>query len=407
MGTDRVRLVSLSEPHRGGSYAGSCASGGRDTVPSRGETESEHDVRISERDYSAAFNVMNAVADAESPESFTEAALIGLAGLVSSDITSLNEVEPSATRFVYASHPADVPLPPGGQELFERHSSGHPLIAAYALTGDGSATKISDLVSADEWHANPLYAGFYEPLGVEFQISIGLAAPRPTAVAFAMNRGLRDFDERDRAVLNLVRPHLAQSWRNARDRSRMTALLAASADALGTAGSGVILLADPPREVTAGTLLDVYRFFGRPALRSILPVSVEKWVAGQRARIASDPGALLRPLSATIGARRLVLRMLPGGSHRPDAVLTTTADADRLEPRLAEVGLSPREAEVLAIIGTGATNAEIAARLHVAPSTIKKHLDAIYRKLGGSGRVRAVAAAAEILAHHVEGGRQP
>ena len=81
--------------------------------------------------------------------------MIGLAGLVSSDITSLNEVKPSATRFVYVSYPADVPLPPGGQELFERHSSGHPLIAAYALTGDGSATKISDLVSADEWHANP------------------------------------------------------------------------------------------------------------------------------------------------------------------------------------------------------------------------------------------------------------
>lgn len=80
-------------------------------------------------------------------------------------------------------------------------------------------------------------------------------------------------------------------------------------------------------------------------------------------------------------------------------MLTHAADVDHLRPRLAAVGLSPREAEVLALIGTGATNAQIAARVRVAPSTIKKHLDAIYRKLGVSGRV-CVVAAAEILAHH-------
>ena len=179
-------------------------------------------------------------------------------------------------------------------------------------------------------------------------------------------------------------------------------LLSASADALGSAGSGVVLLTDPPHEVTAGALVEVYRFFGRPAVDSILPATVDRWIAAQRARTADDPEALLRPLSTTIGGRRLVLRLLPGSAHRPDAVLTQVADAEHLEPRLAAVGLSPREAEVLALIGTGATNAEIAARLHVAPSTIKKHLDAIYRKLGVSGRVRAVAAASEILAHHPE-----
>jgi DNA-binding CsgD family transcriptional regulator len=358
--------------------------------------------KISEADYRAAFGVMHAVADAGTPESFADAALVGLAGLVSSEITSLNEVEPSAGRFAYWEFPTGHPVTAAMSQLFAEHAGEHPLIAAFAATGDGSAAKVSDLLTAEEWHAHPLYDGFYRPLGVEYQMSIGLVAPRPTAVAFAMNRGRRDFTERDRAVLNLVRPHLAQSWRNARDRARTTALLSASADALDSAGSGVILLTDPPHEITAGALVDVYRFFGRPAVDSILPSAVDKWIAAQHARTADEPEALLRPLTATIGRRRLVLRLLPGGPHRPDAVLTQTTDADHLEPRLAAVGLSPREAEVLALIGTGATNAQIAARLHVAPSTIKKHLDAIYRKLGVSGRVRAVAAAAEVLAHHPE-----
>ena len=107
----------------------------------------------------------------------------------------------------------------------------------------------------------------------------------------------------------------AQTWRNARDRARTTALLSASADALGSAGSGVVLLTDPPHEVTEGALVDVYRFFGRPAVDSILPAAVDRWIAAQRGRTADDPEALLRPLSATIGGRRLVLRLLPGGAH--------------------------------------------------------------------------------------------
>jgi DNA-binding CsgD family transcriptional regulator len=359
-------------------------------------------VKISERDYRAALDVIHAVADVDTPERFAEVSLEVLAALVESSIISLNEVEPGSDRFVFTGWPRDFAAPPGSAEILAEHSADHPLIAHYARSGDGSATKISDLVTVDQWHANPLYAGFYQPLGVEYQMSIGLVAPRPTAVAYAFNRGSRDFDERDRAVLNLVRPHLAQSWRNARDRARMTALLAASADALQTAGSGVILLAHQPGEVTPGALLEVYRYFGRPSVDSVLPAAVNRWVAAQRARLLDDEEALLRPLTATVGSRRLVLRFLPGGGQRPDAVLTQVTDVDHIRPRLADLGLSPREAEVLALIGTGATNAQIASRLHVAPSTVKKHLDAVYRKLGVSGRVRAAALAVEVLAHHPE-----
>jgi DNA-binding CsgD family transcriptional regulator len=356
--------------------------------------------RISERDFRAAFEVTHAVADAATPEAFALSALEGLASLVSSEIVSLNEVEPTAGRFEYWEYPTGHVVTEAMTRLFVEHSAGHPLIAAYTASGDGSAYKISDLLTEQQWHENPLYAGFYRPLGVEYQMSIGLVAPRPTAVAFAMNRGRRDFDERDRAVLNLVRPHLAQSWRNARERVRMNSLLSASADALGSAGSGVILLTAPPQEVTPGALLEIYRFFGRPGVDSILPSAVDRWLSAQRAHREADDESLLRPLSSTIGSRRLVLRLLPGGADRPDAVLTQVNDTARLEPRLAEAGLSPREAEVLGLIGTGATNAQIAARLHVAPSTIKKHLDAVYRKLGVSGRVRAAAVAAEVIAHH-------
>ena len=42
--------------------------------------------------------------------------------------------------------------------------------------------------------------------------------------------------------------------------------------------------------------------------------------------------------------------------------------------------------EVLAYVAEGKTDAEIGARLHISPRTVKKHLDNIFRKLGVKAR---------------------
>ena len=43
--------------------------------------------------------------------------------------------------------------------------------------------------------------------------------------------------------------------------------------------------------------------------------------------------------------------------------------------------LSEREREVLELIGSGATNREIAERLFLSPHTVKEHTSSLYRKL--------------------------
>ncbi len=57
------------------------------------------------------------------------------------------------------------------------------------------------------------------------------------------------------------------------------------------------------------------------------------------------------------------------------------------------VGLTPREHNVLGLIADGRTVAAIAAHIHVAPSTVKTHVQRIYEKLGVSDRASAVAEA--------------
>jgi DNA-binding NarL/FixJ family response regulator len=58
--------------------------------------------------------------------------------------------------------------------------------------------------------------------------------------------------------------------------------------------------------------------------------------------------------------------------------------------RPGALGLSDRERDVLELMGSGATNPEIAAQLHLSKHTVKEHTSAVFRKLGVRNRTEAV-----------------
>jgi LuxR family transcriptional regulator, maltose regulon positive regulatory protein len=77
--------------------------------------------------------------------------------------------------------------------------------------------------------------------------------------------------------------------------------------------------------------------------------------------------------------------------HRPTpAPVTPGAAATPLHPRMPESSLSPREIEILALVGDGLSNAEIGQRLSLVEGSVKWHLQRIYDKIGTRRRLVAV-----------------
>jgi len=86
------------------------------------------------------------------------------------------------------------------------------------------------------------------------------------------------------------------------------------------------------------------------------------------------------------------IRHVAAGGQRFDEVVVRAllAEEDR---QGSEPVLTERELDVLKLVAAGFSNKEIAAHLYVGVSTVKTHLDDVYRKLDVSDRAHAVAVA--------------
>jgi DNA-binding NarL/FixJ family response regulator len=107
--------------------------------------------------------------------------------------------------------------------------------------------------------------------------------------------------------------------------------------------------------------------------------------AGARGYLTKDAGAdeIRAALEAVAGG---AAALDPAVQHHVVAALA----ADEAGSDLPD-GLTPREAEVLALIAHGLTNAEIADRLVVSAATVKSHVNHIFAKAGVRDRAQAVA----------------
>jgi DNA-binding CsgD family transcriptional regulator/tetratricopeptide (TPR) repeat protein len=124
--------------------------------------------------------------------------------------------------------------------------------------------------------------------------------------------------------------------------------------------------------------------------------------AGASRAEASGPLRQAHAVAARIGATPLAGQLeLLAQRARLELAPPTAGSPDRQQGLEEILGLTPREAEVLALIARGYTNREIAATLVISVRTAGVHVSHILRKLSAPNRLEAAAIAHRLSPPHV------
>lgn len=292
-------------------------------------------------------------------------ALSGLAELVPADVLMWDRVDLGTGVVRHEAIPADAE-PPGAFAAIVGDASGHPLLSAHAARRR-QALRLSEAAAPHRLLHSELYGDLLHPSGVEYAIAIGVRAEHGEIVVAGLGRTERQFSERDRELLDLVRPALEAALQEAGARERLVRSLAVDPPP----GTAVVLL-DDYGEIEHSSF-DAERWLAEhfePAEHAgWLPAAVAAWLA-----VPPRP-----PLVSVRDGRRLTVQLLPGDPH---ALLLEEEVASFRPGALVRLGLTPRETEVLCAARAIEEEADIAWELCLSLHAVRDRLAHLEAKLG-------------------------
>jgi len=184
------------------------------------------------RELALALDCLRAIGDgAPSPMEFGTRGVQWLPRLVASEITTLSLCDLGTGRRRVVSDPPHA-FDRSALLAFDRHFFEHPLVRYHTTARNGGVHRISDALDRSAFRKTALYADYYRKVGLDHALALPLHVDRRLLVSFVFNRIGRDFSDRERELLELVRPHLAALYRQAH-------VLATAQHALAHDGAGV------------------------------------------------------------------------------------------------------------------------------------------------------------------------
>jgi DNA-binding CsgD family transcriptional regulator len=331
---------------------------------------------LADTDVSAAHGFNRALLGAHTVTEVRCWVLTGLAELVPADVLTWDRVEIGTGVVRHEAVPAEAE-PPGAFAAIVGDAARHPLLRAHAAQRR-PALRLSDAVETRRLSRSEFYGDLLHPSGVEYCITIGVRTEGREIVVAGLGRTEREFSERDRDVLDLVRPALEDALRAAEARERLASAVAT----IPPPGSALVLL-DRYGEIEYASL-DAERWlgehFGAGEHPGWLPGTVAAWLA-----LPPRP-----PLVSVRDGRRVTIHLLPGDPH---ALLLEEEVANFRPDALDRLGLTPRETEVLYAAIAIEEEADIAWELCLSQHAVWDRLARLEAKLGVNTAADAVATA--------------
>jgi len=329
--------------------------------------------------------------------------------LVQSEIPEFHVTCVQSGQISHTFLPSSPGFTPEMDEVQERHFGEHPVVCNMPRTLE-SAYKISDFMSEKEFHRlEGLYQQFMRPLDIEDQMTCflppdrtqnwyGLSPTNVPLVGIALHRNRRSFTERERLILNLLRPHLFQAYSNAQHYHQLQQHLAQLQLSLNCLGLVILDHKARVQLITPQATQWLRFYFAEPTDSLQLPDHLWAWVKYQIACLTENLSNVCLPLRIQQADKQLVIRLIVeqiGERY----LLLLEEQALSLFKALELLGLSQRETDVLFWVIRGKENKAIAKALGLQISTVRKHLESIYRKLGVQSRTEALAHALEKLGY--------
>jgi DNA-binding CsgD family transcriptional regulator len=103
---------------------------------------------------------------------------------------------------------------PEAQAFGERRAFAHPFTQYFLAGGAPTALKQSDFLTGHQFANSSWGEGLDRYTGINRMISLPVTSGQGNACVINIGRRGRDYDERDRLMLNLIRPHYDQACRN-------------------------------------------------------------------------------------------------------------------------------------------------------------------------------------------------
>ena len=356
--------------------------------------------RLTHRDYRAMLNCVGEIYAHHDPANFGPRVLALIHEIIPAGHAVYNELDQRNPRPAYVTHPAGINL--GENEhttpLVLRE---HPLVNHYRRTRDGSARTISDFLTRRQFHETAIYREFFRGIGVEFMVCLWLPDRGANSAALAFARDRRPFSERERLMLNLLRPHLFQAHRNAETIQQLRDEAALTARAVDACARGVVTLdaKGAVRLCSARARQWLTLYFGNSRAPDSLPDTVRRWTRHQQS-LATNANHLpgeRGPLVVERDGHQLSIRLLADSVAGQQTLVLEERRTELSAAPLQSLGLTAREAEVLLWVAQGKTNPEIGTILGLSPGTVHKHTEHIFEKLGVETRTAAAARAWETL----------
>jgi DNA-binding CsgD family transcriptional regulator len=356
--------------------------------------------RLGQRDLEGSLAYLRELYAQRDPERLKRHVLATIGSVVPSEIVTYNELDVAAVTNRQVAEPA-FSEPTELAEALNRYMIENPIFNHYRRTRDGRAVKISDFLTQSEFRRLGFYSEYWRKVDVDHRIALFFPTTYPAVIGFAIGRNDKDFSERDRLVLNLLYPHLMQAHANAAALERTQQESLSVEHTLEQLDRAVITLGekDKIRWCTGRAGRWISEYFGPSQGAGRLPEELLRWVEHQRSALADGhdiPGPR-RPLVTERAGKRLVVRLVAGDPENDHLLMLEERCVPLSAESLKSLGLTGREAQIMAGIGQGKTDKAIAEDLYVSPLTVKTHLQHIYRKLGVESRAGALSRALALL----------